>query len=376
MKLEDWKEKNPYFIESVKVTKLLSKYDITWKLSDTNVLVGKNGSGKSTLLQLLHLALDGPDGKDRSINSVAPKFDSITVTLNNGMATTVSSGSNNNHNQKLKKLLENVISDPEFREKMRKNSEDKNDVDFKTLLEALNVDMNEEGTGKVKRTISGSSNFIDYSKDDNGINLFKQNISMEFISTFDMLLLSKEEYAEFGESTYSQIDIMIKKEVSKLKSLMISLNNETSTEYTTLPYKKDFNTIKSSRFSQLNIFIKEVNKLFNPEDKHFSFTNDGSLLVKTMGKEISVEELSSGEKQLLIILLKVANTGYKHSIIFLDEPEISLHLSWQEKLISSVRRINPKSQLIIVSHSPGLVMDGWMDKAVDMADISDKWTGE
>lgn len=53
----------------------------------------------------------------------------------------------------------------------------------------------------------------------------------------------------------------------------------------------------------------------------------------------------------------------------MDEPEISLHLSWQEKLISQIREVNRTSQLIIVTHSPAIVMNGWMDSFIDIKDI-------
>lgn len=53
----------------------------------------------------------------------------------------------------------------------------------------------------------------------------------------------------------------------------------------------------------------------------------------------------------------------------MDEPEISLHLSWQEKLLAQIREINPNSQIIIVTHSPAIVMNGWLDCFVDIQDI-------
>ncbi|ENE00249.1 AAA ATPase domain protein [Escherichia coli P0304799.3] len=54
----------------------------------------------------------------------------------------------------------------------------------------------------------------------------------------------------------------------------------------------------------------------------------------------------------------------------MDEPEISLHLNWQEKLISTIKELNPWCQIIIVTHSPAIVMDGFMDCYVDMNEIS------
>ena len=54
----------------------------------------------------------------------------------------------------------------------------------------------------------------------------------------------------------------------------------------------------------------------------------------------------------------------------MDEPEISLHLNWQEKLILTIKELNPWCQIIIVTHSPAIVMDGFMDCYVDMNEIS------
>jgi hypothetical protein len=50
----------------------------------------------------------------------------------------------------------------------------------------------------------------------------------------------------------------------------------------------------------------------------------------------------------------------QNSVLLLDEPEISLHLSWQRKLIDTLREINPNCQLIIVTHSPSIYGDGWI----------------
>ena len=60
--------------------------------------------------------------------------------------------------------------------------------------------------------------------------------------------------------------------------------------------------------------------------------------------------LSSGEKQLLILLIKVFLA--KNALITLDEPELSLHIKWQQKLLESMHELNPNAQLIVATHSP------------------------
>ena len=53
----------------------------------------------------------------------------------------------------------------------------------------------------------------------------------------------------------------------------------------------------------------------------------------------------------------------------MDEPEISLHLSWQEILLNHIRDVNNNSQIVIVTHSPAIVMNGWMNSFVDIKKI-------
>lgn len=67
-------------------------------------------------------------------------------------------------------------------------------------------------------------------------------------------------------------------------------------------------------------------------------------------REIDFTVLSTGEKQLLIILFKIFLSG--NSLITLDEPELSLHISWQQKLLEAVNKLNPNAQLIVATHSP------------------------
>jgi len=53
-------------------------------------------------------------------------------------------------------------------------------------------------------------------------------------------------------------------------------------------------------------------------------------------------------------------------MLLLDEPEISLHLNWQFKLIETIQELNPNCQLIIATHSPAIFGEGWEDKVVDI----------
>jgi predicted ATPase len=101
-------------------------------------------------------------------------------------------------------------------------------------------------------------------------------------------------------------------------------------------------------------FIEELNKLFQKKELFINEKNE--LLVRTQsGKEFNLINLSSGEKQLLIILGESLLQENKSHIYIADEPELSLHVDWQEKLVNSLKGVNQNSQIIFATHSPDIV---------------------
>lgn len=101
-------------------------------------------------------------------------------------------------------------------------------------------------------------------------------------------------------------------------------------------------------------FIEELNKLYQKKELFINEKNE--LLVRTQsGKEFNLINLSSGEKQLLIILGESLLQENRSHIYIADEPELSLHVDWQEKLVGSLKGVNPNSQIIFATHSPDIV---------------------
>jgi predicted ATPase len=90
-------------------------------------------------------------------------------------------------------------------------------------------------------------------------------------------------------------------------------------------------------------------------NKKVSFT-DTSIEISGLGDaKIGLARLSSGEKQLLRILIDTLLAASNSFI--LDEPEISMHVDWQRVLISSMRQLSPDAQFIIATHSPEIMAD-------------------
>lgn len=116
-------------------------------------------------------------------------------------------------------------------------------------------------------------------------------------------------------------------------------------------------------------FCSIVNNLFKETDKRIEIEGNKFNVVSN-GKILSVDALSSGEKQILLILLRVFLLDCKESCVLLDEPENSLDIGWQHELINMLIRLNPNAQFFITTHSHIWGETGWSNKIIQMEDVT------
>lgn len=119
------------------------------------------------------------------------------------------------------------------------------------------------------------------------------------------------------------------------------------------------------------MFQDIVDDLFRETGKTI-IRNANEIKFYQIGEVLQPYQLSAGEKQMLAILLTVLVEDNQPYVLFMDEPEISLHFEWQKQLISLVLRLNPNIQIIMTTHSPAVVMDGWTDRVTEVNDITIK----
>ncbi len=120
---------------------------------------------------------------------------------------------------------------------------------------------------------------------------------------------------------------------------------------------------KKTRFQDMiDELFEETGKKIVRTENEIRFTQIGEVLVPY--------QLSSGEKQMLAILLTVLVEDDLPYVLFMDEPEVSLHIEWQKRLIDLIVELNPNVQIILTTHSPAVIMNGWMDKVTEVTEIT------
>ena len=120
---------------------------------------------------------------------------------------------------------------------------------------------------------------------------------------------------------------------------------------------------KKKRFQDI------IDELFDETGKCIIRT-ENEIRFTQIGEQLMPYQLSSGEKQMLIILLTVLVEDDLPYVLFMDEPEVSLHIEWQKRLIDLCLELNPNVQIILTTHSPAVIMNGWMNSVTEVSDIT------
>lgn len=118
-----------------------------------------------------------------------------------------------------------------------------------------------------------------------------------------------------------------------------------------------------------------INTFFGESKKELMIDSQGEMSVKFKHEKIAkIFELSSGEKQIVTMLghLIFFEEKFKtdQGIFIIDEPELSLHLAWQEIFVSSILEASPNTQFILATHSPAIIGDSEEELCQDLAKMN------
>ena len=130
-----------------------------------------------------------------------------------------------------------------------------------------------------------------------------------------------------------------------------------------------YNSEISMLYDPIHRYLKSVNTFLADSDKEVSFDGSGNLQVfVTMDSQSRpVSALSSGERQLVVILTHLAfnKQAKRANVLIIDEPELSLHLRWQERFVDAVIDASPEIQLILATHSSSIIR-GRLESCIDV----------
>jgi energy-coupling factor transporter ATP-binding protein EcfA2 len=193
-------------------------------------------------------------------------------------------------------------------------------------------------------------NLLDDKKDSIGNNKSKIN-KKDILKKLENLNIRNQEFMIYNLSLDYKLDkymeLINKITDDKLETISGTIN----------PYiegiEKKLNAIEDTK-KIINTFITVLNQYYTGKELTFSINNGLKINSIYNDKEtLTPTMLSSGEKQLLLLFCNTITAREQASIFIIDEPELSLNVKWQRKLIDSLLSFSEGSsiQFILASHS-------------------------
>ena len=175
----------------------------------------------------------------------------------------------------------------------------------------------------------------------------KINEFRDLLNEVNIRTINQAKYGLISKSEYSQIT----------KSLEAVSDTKKEIIYNILePFIRG---IKAKLDAQENLqvllsnFIEHLNGFFTNKKITYSLTNGFKINQKQTGEKIEFRDLSSGEKQLLLLFSNTILASSQATIFIIDEPEISLNIKWQRKLLDTLLSFSSDDgvQFLIATHS-------------------------
>lgn len=331
-------------------------YDITLSGGNITFIHSLNGCGKSTIMRLIYEILKGNIDYVKSV-----KFERIDLKFDNGTSLIVENDGESPLVQMQKNELEDEIR-PE---------------DLKKILEVLYISPDRTGieTDDVLRP---------------ALNVYLGNMAEKLRSATEDSTLRSVPQSERREYNDAELEFWSKDLRAKLEFMkragmepdMPSGYRFPPTRFELMQNRQEYEDLAFSvedyvdRYYELAesaiVYMDIVNDLLIRKTVHI---NERGILNVRMdnGSGLPIDKLSSGEKQILIMFYLFLFEARPGSLVIMDEPEISLHVAWQQtlgKTFSDIARLRGL-HVIVATHSPQVIHDKW-DLSVELRDENDK----
>ena len=222
----------------------------------------------------------------------------------------------------------------------------------------------------------------------------EQTVMMETIQTYAKEL--KQLIIEFSQKSFTQTQELDSSYPNRLRSekniltkedyekRYITLKNkqEKLTEFGLYESKQEFLTYSTEDAKALSVYLKDFEQklgvfdelldkleLFTTilNERRFTFKSininrvKGFFFKTIKGKELELNQLSSGEQHEVVLLYELIFNVKPNVLVLIDEPEISLHITWQKEFLNDLLKIMKiqNIQVLVATHSPSIINDRW-----------------
>ena len=353
-------------IRKLEVKGLNNRVDGTWEFNeDLNVITGRNGSGKTTLLKLIWYLISGNIGRiisDIRLQSVSIETDAFSLSIIQ----------TENKGVKLESEFANKLKiDQDCEIPLRR--EDNERIDAIGVIAAS--EMSSLFFPSFRRIEGGFARVPIHIPTDNtatyNFDLSRQKFVEEATETLQeaisQLSITMSGYGDHrfiaSISTHDISELLTKKDVDiskKTDELHVELSKQIIQEISETNPCDDARPVLENVQKRVEQVTKEREALLRPFSMLSERIRDilqckGTRLNEeiTLGDAngaIEADKLSAGEKQILSFLCY--NTFSENTAIFIDEPELSLHVDWQRILLPTLLEQETGNQFFVATHSP------------------------
>lgn len=347
------------YIEKLKITKLFGAYDLDIDFTENyNIIIGENGVGKTTVLNILNAILSTQFEKlrDYDFEKIQFNFCGECITILKEHINIISPKTLSNKDNVEDKINNiNRTSDSTITYyRLMINKLDSIDVDILNKIKESNI--SDELKLEFKNNdfdIADFQNFIE--NDNNYINILyilytkiiieKLNSDILFLPTYRIIekSIANTEVlrAIIGEDIQTDLNF-IEDYLIEVKNKLFELYKNDNKEN----IKEQLNEIQKNIY----MFVEYCNKyLFNK--KMVYDDNHVNLNIDARGQMHSLNDTSSGEKQIIFLFAKMFFSD-RQVILIYDEPEISMSLEWQEQVLVDVVKSSRCKSMMVATHSP------------------------
>lgn len=239
-----------------------------------------------------------------------------------------------------------------------------------------------EAKKEIDRIVSEKLNEYDEKKDK-----ATESLAFKYVNEYKEVLKKKisfetfvKAWSEYNEDIKKYSDLGLLPSFGKDQIDLVSNEEEARETYNTIGaylniflQENEKNTAPLKEiYSKLKLFKDIFDSRNSVTGKKVFFTRNGLVIQDCSGEtpvDIPLTVLSSGEKHDFIMFYELLFNTKKNSLILVDEPEISLHISWQEEYIDYLLDIcrNGDLQALVATHSPSIV-NGHFDLIVEKYD--------